>query len=82
MELEFFGRSRREYISKRTGEQAVAHNLAVVLPSGEVGQLYVDENVYQQTAELERGQRVILEVEATVWQGQVQLRPARLVPAV
>lgn len=80
MECEFLGRSRREY-TKRNGDPGVAHNLSLMLDSGEVGQLFVSAEVYAQASKLERGDRLIVGIDANVYQGQVQLRPGSLVAA-
>ena len=73
VKVELFGSSRREYIN-RNGQPKVAHNLAILTPAGEVGQLYVNEAAYQAAQGLKRGAPVELHVEVGVYNGKADLR--------
>jgi hypothetical protein len=73
MVAEYRGRTRREY-TKRNGEPGVAHHVVLELPTGEAGNLYVGPDVYAAAAKLEKGDAVQLEVEASVYRGEISLR--------
>lgn len=72
MKVEILGKSRREY-ARSDGSRGVAHNLALLLETGETGQLYVSEEVF---AAIPAGYRGAAELVfgASVFRGDVRPR--------
>jgi hypothetical protein len=72
MRVEILGKSRREY-RRADGSRGVAHNLSVLLETGEVGQLWISEEVFAAVPTDYRGPAELV-FGSSVFRGDVRPR--------
>lgn len=80
LRVKFLGKDSRVG-RRRDGSEAVFHNVAVLVEGVGVGSLGVTEEAWSALEGVPFGTELEVEAEARVWNGRVELKPGRLVPA-